>query len=463
MMSFNGQIIFNFPDHMINGEKMSESEFHDLSLSLTTVHDVVERQGYPVFTDINTALQCTAKVIRDNVAIEDLGPKDNVRPVRMAHIQIGDKLVRLREAFEALDTNRAGKISLQDLRMAFRIHAHRDLSQKDLKSIISAREDKHKASSESQMLIDFADFCCIVSEFKHIQNNDTSKSNQLTTVGKDGCELRGKKQARTSLTSKVKSTSSPNDPENHHWHRRKANHIVRSLSSPLRKIAHRFSSKSSSSSCHSTTPSPTPLATAPSSSSALKQRRGSQIRDVYLGGTMKGSRWRERDAIPMLRKHGITFFNPQSTSCSSSPPSSSSSSCQSLSATCSSPSSKPSRQTVNKERQSRRLIPIEASAMENSHLLLFVILSTSRSVAEMCEAANYIGTKGASSVVLCVQKIPESNPKMEDGEILSKAALKDYNRGRSYLSDMANREGVPVFEDIHEAIECVLQKCKTLK
>ena len=49
-----------------------------------------------------------------------------------------------------------------------------------------------------------------------------------------------------------------------------------------------------------------------------------------------------------------------------------------------------------------------------------------------------------------------------EGAPLSKAALKDYNRGRAYLSDIANREGVPVFEEVGEAIGCVLQKCKSV-
>jgi raw len=42
---------------------------------------------------------------------------------------------------------------------------------------------------------------------------------------------------------------------------------------------------------------------------------------------------------------------------------------------------------------------------------------------------------------------------------LSAAAVKDYNRGRMYLSDLANRDGVPVFEDVSEAVECVVSKC----
>ena len=63
-------------------------------------------------------------------------------------------------------------------------------------------------------------------------------------------------------------------------------------------------------------------------------------------------------------------------------------------------------------------------------------------------------------VLLCVQKIQQDGS-MEDGEVLEAQALKDYNRGRAYLSDFANRDQVPVFEKINEAVECVVQKCKT--
>lgn len=42
---------------------------------------------------------------------------------------------------------------------------------------------------------------------------------------------------------------------------------------------------------------------------------------------------------------------------------------------------------------------------------------------------------------------------------LSKVAIKDYNRGRSYLTDQAIKDGVPVFTDIEEALACVVQKC----
>lgn len=39
---------------------------------------------------------------------------------------------------------------------------------------------------------------------------------------------------------------------------------------------------------------------------------------------------------------------------------------------------------------------------------------------------------------------------------ITKAAADDYNRGRSYLIDLASREGVQLFEDIGEAVECAI-------
>lgn len=37
-------------------------------------------------------------------------------------------------------------------------------------------------------------------------------------------------------------------------------------------------------------------------------------------------------------------------------------------------------------------------------------------------------------------------------------AVRDYNRARAYLCDMANRDGAPVFEDIREAVMCAVRR-----
>jgi len=360
------------PDHSINGEKLSKAEYEELQGAMGMVQDLIERQGIPVFNNINVALNCTTKVLKENLSIEELGLKDQAQPVRLAHIQIGDKLIRLREAFDTLDSGKSGKLSLTDMRMAFRIHVHRDLSSHDLRLICSSHGVNAPLSDLplDQIFISFDEFCSLVSEYKNRQS-DSGKG----------------------------------------W------------DSVLSKTAHFLSSvfvvpMSKASTWLGNTLFPGSRSRSFSNSNL--GRRGSCIRDVYLGGSL-GSRWRDEIAIPMLKKSGLTFFNP---------------------AVCS----------------SSRLIPIEASAMDNARILLFVIQNNSRSVGVMSQAAYLIGS--GCNVVLCVQHIgPETT--LDCGDKLSEAARKDYNRGRSYLSDFANREGVPVFDEIQEALECVVAKCRS--
>ncbi len=193
----------------------------------------------------------------------------------------------------------------------------------------------------------------------------------------------------------------------------------------LRQRSSRPGQGASAASCATPQPPPPP--------SVLLSRRGSQVRDVYLGGTSRGcDRWRDQVAIPALKKHGLTYHDSR----------------------------------VARVSRSGRLIPLEAAAMDNSRCLLFVIQGESRSVSAMCEAAYHVGRRGreaSQTVVLCVQKVPEDAGLDGPGQKLSKMAWKDYNRGRTYLSDIANREGVPVFEEVSEAIDCILQRCKSVK
>ena len=444
--------------HSFGSERATDPELRDLNAAMTTVHDLVERREFPVFHDLEIALSCLRKVLKDDgVTIENLSLSDRAQPVKLAHLQIGDKLVRLREAFDTLDPTRSGRISLSDVQMAFKILARRDLTHDDLRRIVGVHESvkitnekttpekvKRKkrnngANSNSgcaqqfpplgQVAIDFDQFCCIVSEFKNgsgAQNNNNSAGFYPTKEAAS----QGSAAKKSKTERKSKGSCGKTSP------------VLKGVLKPFCKVA-RWVGSSLASSSGGNNPDPTRRDASSEVSEAdpgpvppvPARRRGSQIRDVYLGGTVgRGVRWRESDAIPELMKGGLSFFNP--------------------SASQSNSKSQSKQQLLSR----RRLIPIEAAHMDNSRVLLFVVLGTSRSVGAMCEAAYHIGRQ-ASSVVLCLQKMTEEVA-VEGGERLSKAALKDYNRGRSYLSDFANREGVPVFEEIKEAVECVLRKCK---
>ena len=384
--------------------------------------------------------------------MEELSLKDSAQPVKYAHLQVGDKIVRLKEAFASQDTQKAGKICLADVKMAFRTYTNTNLTPKDLRTIIKAHDSNPSRSSVSDnasssrssssgkdnIFFDFEHFCFIVSEFKPTK----SEKCQGASAGGNSGKLKGKKLwssfsrkvghvCRTMLHPfGVTSNSSPssNSANNYSKDTRILSTQISSNSSGAGETSHYHLRRS-------------PLPQLP------RGRRGSSIRDVYLGGSSSycETSWQERDAIPMLKKNGLTFFLP--------PPSSISFSksrqiCSPL--------------TIGSDSCRKRLMPIEAARVDNSRVLLFVILGSSRSVSAMCEAAYHIGM-GRGGVVLCVQKIPEDgkiNNMDDEGETITRQALKDYNRGRSYLSDIANREGVPVFENISEALDCVVQKCK---
>ncbi|XP_077986085.1 uncharacterized protein LOC144440573 [Glandiceps talaboti] len=142
----------------------------------------------------------------------------------------------------------------------------------------------------------------------------------------------------------------------------------------------------------------------------------SMKRDIFLGGSCSTSTWREDIAIPLFRKQGITYYNPR------------------------------------KAQWSIRFIPLEHEAKELCTCLLYVITSTSRGVGSMVEVAHYIGQ--GRNVVLCIQEVHDST--VVKGEKLTNKAARDYNRGRKYLADVANRNNVPIFEDIKESVECAM-------
>lgn len=374
----------------ISGEPVTKAEYEELQNGIETCQDLIERQGIPVFTNIDVALNCTSKVLKENLSIEELGLKDQAQPVRLAHIQIGDKLIRLREAFDTLDTARTGKLSLAEIKMAFRIHAHRDLTGCDLRAICSSHGVNAPLTDLplDRIYVSFDEFCSLVSEYKNkVRDSHHHQQQRSHAKARDSVLTRTVHFFTTTLVQPVKGAAA--------WIAAASLSVASSSSSPRSRT---FSG---------------------GGAGAAMGRRGSAVRDVYLGGSSQAG-WREQLAIPMLKKSGLTFYNP---------------------AVCS----------------SRRLIPIEASAMDNSRVLLFAILGDSRCLAAMCQAAYLIGL--GCNVVLCVQHLPPDA--RIAGEALTPLAVKDYNRGRAYLSDFANREGIPVFDELQEALECVIVKCKS--
>lgn len=100
------------------------------------------------------------------------------------------------------------------------------------------------------------------------------------------------------------------------------------------------------------------------------------------------------------------------------------------------------------------------------------------------QAAHYIGQ--GCNVVLCIQQLKDGvvidgekvnlfllytmeifvyiYAKTQGGTLLlfqlTTTGVLDYNRPRSYLADLANRDGVPIFDDVAEAVECAVKKLR---
>ena len=145
-------------------------------------------------------------MIRENLGVEELGLKDFAQPVKHAQLQVGDKIVRLKEAFASQDTQKVGKICLADIKLAFRIYTHANLTTKDLRTIIKAHDSSSSRSSVSEnggtnsrssssgkdnIMFSFEHFCCIVSEFKPTKSEKQGGNGQSSS-GK----VKGKKWVR---------------------------------------------------------------------------------------------------------------------------------------------------------------------------------------------------------------------------------------------------------------------------
>ncbi|KAH8418872.1 hypothetical protein KR222_007909 [Zaprionus bogoriensis] len=266
-----------------------------------------------------------------------------------------------------------------------------------------------------------------------------------------------------------------------------------------------------------TTPTPSPLATPAateeeesdsndsvfSSSSSIASAgdalccgSGLDLRDVYLGGScVLRTKWRQQLAAPYLQAKGVSFHSPALHESIQLSQEQQQQQQQQQSGTATTPAAaagtsepRPPEQqqqqrsfvrtlrkcrgnrlqleeqeelTVAEESLSWSLPPMAVrqnlynpALLDSSRVLLFVITNETRSLAPMTLAAHCIGLM--YNVVLAVQMLPDDC--VLNGEKLTVAAIKDYNRGRSYLIDLAKRQGVPVFNDIQAALECTVAK-----
>ncbi|KAI4496155.1 hypothetical protein M0802_008022 [Mischocyttarus mexicanus] len=354
-------------DQTILGESVSSQEYYDLMNGLLVLQYFMERNRIPIFESVSVALNCTSRVLREQINVQDLHADDGVRPMRISLSQNGSDIIMLREIFKSLDINDSGTISLREAWVALQTNTKCNVSVSDLLNAVNKSETYRsvidgfpgKGSDPPESRINFEQFYALASEASwRMKNNGVSCESEIPSVWSILC--------------------------------RKASKFLR------RAIVHPFTRFLDW------------------TNSLIPE---SEKRDLYVGVVTKDLYWLESSAAPLIESMGLTLYRP----------------------------------SLNE--YNVRVLPHELQKMKNSRLILLIVPQHSRGIAIMALAAHMIGIR--AKLVLCVQTLPEGC--IISGEKLTEQATKDYNRGRMYLSDYAKREGVPVFQNIADALQHAIQ------
>ncbi|VEN44020.1 unnamed protein product [Callosobruchus maculatus] len=346
----------------IIGEVISEREYQDLVEAQNVLLDLVRSKGVKIHTNLSTALQCTANILRNST-----------NSGTSAEEQVTYKLRKLREVYDSY----GGEMKLYHVLDAYKKLTNRSLDIARLYNYFNHTQSTNSDSSVTSpnSTVSFERFCALMAEFSST----------------DGCEMCSSDvwamqpfQRQCSTTTNNNTCTLDSDSQ----------HIECLLESPPYTPE---------------TPNPTAV-------------------DIFLGGSLTSkSKWRETIAVPLIEKHGLTYCNPAVREDGT--------------------LSYPKRDVLEWKK-----------VMDASRIVLMYITKDSRSMTSIILAVYHMGLN-KDNLVLCVETLPEDSCAIHD-EMLSKNAVKDYNRARVYLTDLAKRKQVPVFENITEAVQCAVERCK---
>lgn len=182
--------------------QLKNRDFENLQKGRQYLRDIVERQGIPIFTDIPDAINSAVRVIKEGIRPQDLTVNDNVIPVKMGHICVGDKWFQMSRVFQTLK-NQNNELTFKELPLAYRTLTNKNLSDSVLQELARCHIQKvnvnvgdseqsntkilQKSITNSNMLppfeqiaISFDQFCCIISE---LQQNIELQPTEIETNG----------------------------------------------------------------------------------------------------------------------------------------------------------------------------------------------------------------------------------------------------------------------------------------
>ncbi|CAL7942749.1 unnamed protein product [Xylocopa violacea] len=359
----------------ILGETVSIQEYYDLMNGLLVLQYLMERQRIPIFESVPVALNCTSKVLREKINVQDLHSEDGVRPIKISFGQNGMDVVMLREIFKSMDINDSGTVNLEEAWIALQstVKCNNVSSVSELLNVVNKSEayrtligDGFPTKRDStELRINFEQFCALAAEsIWRTKSNGVSCESEIPSVWSILC-------------------------------RKASKFLRRAIVQPFNRFL-------------DWTNSYVPE---------------SERRDLYVGVIGKDQFWLEATAAPLIESMGLSLY----------------------------------RSSLNE--YNVKALPQELQKMKNVRLILLIVPQHSRGIATMALAAHLIGLR--AKLVLCVQTLPEGC--IVSGEKLTEQATKDYNRGRMYLSDYAMREGVPVFQNIADALQHAIQLVQRLR
>ncbi|XP_046465686.1 uncharacterized protein [Neodiprion pinetum] len=350
------------PDQSILGENVSMQEYYDLMNGLLVLQNLVERQRIPIFGNISIALNCTSKILRDAINVQDLNVEDGIRPLRL-----GTDLIKLNEIFRSMDVNNTGTVSLGEAWIALQSNTKSNVSVADSLNAIhnsdvyetlianfSTRDDP------AEYQINFEQFCAVATEWAwKLKNNSVTSESEIPSVWSI-------------------------------FYKKASKFLHRAIIRPFNNFIG------------------WPSTLIPES----------ENRDIFVGVTGKDIFWLNSTAAPLIKSMDLSVYK------------------------------------ADLNEYDVRILSQQLQHMKASRLILLIVPPHSRGISIMALAAHFIGLR--SKLVLCIQSLPDDCT--ISGEKLTQQAIKDYNRGRMYLSDYATREGVPVFQNIADALQHAIEE-----
>ncbi|XP_039745043.1 uncharacterized protein LOC120623219 isoform X3 [Pararge aegeria] len=464
----------------IGSETISDQEYIELSRARATLQEAVERRGLPAFTDIPTALRCARTVLR--------GARTHPRH------PLGHTILRLKRAYDAAGGRNARLTrarAVEALKDATRVP--RDLAERclppnadtiDFETFCRVAELAADAGQSPRTPSGSSVAARVRRAFRSLRDLLTSSTLSPEYQNRNGTESENKECVAASVAERVSSSPREHNCLRVHNPRLRAYGQKLSLKIPKnggnRSAVEEGTASGGSSGDSVFTPGTERRL------ERLPAMLGAPVHDVYLGGAFPSNSRRPEE---ILRREGYTYVIPRANDYTRMFSAPARRTAPAPESPCRdkkprpdthtpSPPSSPLNDVELRQRAPDSDRPVDRLSASDyytvsedvtpqpfkgtydeeqllgSRVLVFALSAEAPSFSAMVLAAHYMGLR-AQHTVLIVQPMDPAK-----AHPYSEAAVRDYNRGRHYLTDLARRAGVPVFDSVDDAMACVVARLR---